>query len=402
MKKVIMLTMCGMAMMTAGAQKANVEQAKKLAGKTDKIEEARSLIKEAIANPETSDDVLTYYTAGKIEWDAYDKNAAKQMINPESVNVIDMADELLNGYNYFLKVFPLDQIPNEKGEVKPKYTKELQQKFQKKHPDFWNAAINYYNADLTYPQAYQAFLIHAEMPGLEVLGKYAPEMADTVRGQSYVNAANMAYNAGKYDEAAAAYRKTHENNYGDSKVFLYEIACWENIQKNDSTRIDEARDNIFAVSKAGYEKYGMEEPLFLNTMVSALVDENKTDDALALLNESIEKYPDHAFIYGLRGYTYDRAGNNDASEADYRKAASMDNADYETLRLASRKLLRDGQAKWNEIELGDPDIVAKKNAVRENYFMAAKEMAERARTLTDDTSQIDSVLEDIDYLMSLK
>lgn len=391
-----------MVLVSAGAQKATVEQAKKLSGKTDKIEEARSLIKEAIANPETSDDALTYYTAGKIEWDAYDKEAAKALLNPDQVNPVDMADELLNGYGYYLKVFPLDQVPNEKGEVKLKYTKELQKKIADKHQDFWNAAINYYNAGKHYPEAYEAFLIHAEMPDLEVLGKQAPQMADTVRGQSYVNAANMAFSTGHYDEAAAAYRKTHENNYGDSKVYLYEIASWESIQKNDEARADEASQKIFAISKEGFEKYGMEQPLFLNSMISSLVDEEKTADAIALANEALQKYPDEAFIYGLRGYANDRAGNDEASEADYRKAASMDNADYETLRLAARKLLRMGQNKWNEIDLGDPEILSKKDAVRQNYLVPAKAIAEKARTLAEDPSQIDAVIEDIDYIMSLK
>lgn len=402
MKKLAMFTLCGLTLLSAGAQKANVDAAKKLAGKPDKIEEARGLIQQAIANPETSGDALTYYTAGKVEWDAYDKDAAKQMVNPDAVNPVDMADMLLNGYNYYLQVFPLDQQPNERGEVKPKYTKELQKKIAGKHGDFWNAAINYYNADMQYPQAYNAFMIYGDMPDLEVLGSVAPQVADTVRALAYYNAGTVAYVADANEQAAEAFRKARLNNYADSKVYLFEIACWEKIEQADSTRFDEARNNIFAISKAGYERYGMEQPLFLNSMVTALVDADKPQDAIVLLNDAIQQYPDQAFIYGLRGYANDRAGNDDASEADYRHAASMPGADYETLRLAARKLLRIGQNNWNSIELGDPDILAKKDAVRQNYFMPAKAIAEQARTLTDDPSQIDAVIEDIDYLMTLK
>lgn len=402
MKKAIMLTLCGVAMMTAGAQKANVDQAKKLAGKVDKIEEARSLIKSAIANPETSGDALTYYTAGKIEWDAYDKNTAKQMVNPESVNPLEMADELLNGYNYFMQVFPLDQVPNEKGEVKPKYTKELQKKLAEKHNNFWEAGANYYGANMYYPQAYTAFMIFGDMPDMEVLGNHKPETVDTLRAVSFFNAGISAWSANEVDKAAAAFKKARQNNYTTPDACIYEIACWQNIGQTDESREQEVMANVFDAAKAGFDKFGMAQPVFLNNMVNVMINSGKEADAMNLVSDAINSYPDVAALYGLRAYVNDRSGNDEASEADYRKAASMPGVDYETLRLAARKLLRSGQTKWNEIDLGDPDILAKKDGVRQNYFLPAKAIAEQARAIADDTNEMDSILEDIDYLMTLK
>lgn len=402
MRKIISIAMCGLAVLTVGAQKANVDQAKKLAGKTEKIDEARSLIKEAMANPETSEDALTYYTAGKIEWDAYEKNLAKQMVNPDAVNPVDMSDELLNGYGYFLQVFPLDKLPNAKGEIKPKYTKELQKKIAGRHGDFWNAAINYHNADMKYPQAYNAFMIFGDLPELAVLENHAPQVPDSTRALAYFYAGTEAYEVNANDESAKAFRKARDLDYNDSRVYLFEIASWEKIENSDSTRYNEARDSIFSISKAGYDKYGLEQPLFLNSMVTALIDDEKPDEAITLLSEASQKYPDAAFIFGLMGYANDRAGNDEASEANYRKAVKMDGVDYETLRLAARKFLRMGRNKWDEIEIGDPDIVAKKNEVRTKYFESAKETALQARALTENTAEIDAVIDDIDYLLSLK
>lgn len=400
MKKLITLAFCSMALLTAGAQKANVEQAKKLSGKTDKIEEARSLIKEAIANPETSGEALTFYTAGKIEWDAYDKNSAKQMVNPESVNPVDMAQELINGYNYFIQVFPLDQIPNEKGEIKPKYTKELQKKIAEKQANFWDNGAVLFNEKL-YPQAYEAFMIYGDMPDLEVLGNHKPETVDTLRAIAYFNAGIAAWSANEVDKAVVAFRKARENNYSSPDAAIYEIACWQNIEQNDSTRENEARDNIFTAARGGYEKFGIEQPVFLNNMVNSMVNSGRENDALAIVNEAMTTYPDKASLYGLRGYLNDRMKNEDASEADYRKAAEMPDVDYETMRNAVTKLLRIGQEKWNAIELGDPDIKSKKENVQENYFQVAKKYAEKAKTLTDDPGDMDYLLESIDYQLSL-
>lgn len=401
MKKLISLALCSVAILAANAQNATVEQAKKLAGKTDKIEEARSLIKEALSNPETANQAVTLYTAGKIEWDAYEKNQAVQMVDPQKVNPVEMGRELLNGYNYFIQVFPLDQLPNEKGEVKPKYTKELQKKIAGKLNDFSNSAVSFYNEKLYYPEAYNAFMIAGDIPGLEELGNQRPVVIDTIRALNYFNAGISAWSGNNVEEAAIAFRKAAENNYSDSQAYVYQIACWQNIEQNDSTREKEARENIFAAAKSGYDKFGMSQPLFLNNMVNSLVNESKENEAIELVNDALSKNPENAGLYGLRGYIYDRLDNEENSEADYRRAAELPGVDYETLSNVVKKLIRIGQNKWNNIELGDPDSRAKKQNVRTNYFEAAKKYAEKAKTLTDNPGDMDYLIENIDYLLSL-
>lgn len=401
MKKTVSILLCGLAVLTAGAQKSNVDEAKKLAGKIDKIEQARSLIQEAMQNPETSEQANTYYVAGKIEWDAYNNNIMRQMANPEAVNPVEMAKELINGYDYFLKVFPLDELPDEKGKVKPKYTKELQGKISEKSSDFWNAGAILFQEKEYYPNAYKAFMIYGDMPDLEVLGPKRPEIADTTRAIAYFNAGISAWSANKVDEAAEAFRKARLNNYTSPEACVYEIACWQNIEQNDSTRENEARDKIFAAAQAGFNKFGLEQPVFLNNMVNSMINSGRQQEALDLVTSAMEQYPNVANLYGLRGYINDRMKNEEASEADYRIAAELPDVDYDTLRNAVTKLLRIGQEKWNEIELGDPEIRTKKDNVRKNYFEVAKKYAEKAKTLTQDPGDMDYLIESIDYQLSL-
>ena len=400
MKKLIALSLCGLAMVSAGAQKANVDQAKKLAGKTDKIEEARSLIKEAIANPETSGQAATYYVAGKIEWDAFDKDALIQMASPDKVSPIEMGNELLNGFNYFVQVFPLDQIPNEKGKVDPKYTKELQKKIAEKQPNFWDAGANFYQ-EKQYPKAYEAFMIYGDMPDMEVLGAQKPEVPDTTRALAYYYAGLSAWSANELDNAAKAFKMARNHNYTQPDAYIYEIATWQNIEQQDTAREKEAMKAIYEASQVGYDRFGISQPLFLNNMVNSLINSNREADGLALVDQAIQQYPDNAQLYGLRGFVNDRIGNSDAAEADYRQAASMPDVDYETMHNAVRKILRTGQEKWNEIELGDPDIVAKKQHIRSEYFEEAKKMAQKAKGLTEDPSDMDYLIDSIDYQLSL-
>lgn len=387
------MTLCGLTALALNAQVATVEQAKKLAGKTDKIEEARALIQEAIANPETANQANTYYVAGKIEWDAYDKQKAG------GGDPIQMAQELLNGFNYNLQVFPLDELPNEKGEVKPKFTKNLQKAIKEKTNDFFDAGANLFNGK-DYANAYDAFMIYGNMPDLQVLGKEAPQIADTIRAVAFYNAGLAAWTLNDLDKAAVAFAKAAENNYNAPEAYLYEIACWQNIEQ-DSTRAKEAQSAIWKAAKAGNEKFGMAQPVFLNNMVNTMVNSNNEAEALNIVNDALAKYPENPSLYGLRAFVNDRLDKSEEAEKDYRIAAEMPNVDYETLRNAVRNIFHNGQKKWNEIDFNDPNAEAKKNELKETYFKAAKKYAEKANQLHPNDSDIEYLLENIDYQLTL-
>ena len=164
MKKIITLALCMASVGAISAQKSVVDQAAKLSGKNAQIEEARKLIQEAAANPETQNDARTYYVAGKIEFDAFDNSFKKQMIDPNSVNLVEMGGQLINGYNQFIKAMSLDSVPNAKGEIKPKYSKEIASKISGHFNDYFNAGGTFYNEQKFYPEAYEAFMIYGAMP----------------------------------------------------------------------------------------------------------------------------------------------------------------------------------------------------------------------------------------------
>lgn len=406
MKKLITLTLCGMSIISLNAQKANVEQAKKLAGKVDKIEEARSLIKEAIANPETADQAETYYIAGKVEWDAFDKQQAAQMVNPDNVDNYRMGENLVNGFNYFVKVFPLDQVPNEKGEVKPKYTKELKNKISKKFDDFYMAGASLLDAKEHYPMAYQAFMIYGDMPELMLLDDKRPIVTDTVksRANAYYYAGRAAFGAGEIENAILAFQKARQQGFvsydqDTPSSHLYEIACWQEIEKNDTTRLKEAHEKILEVAQDGYRVYGVNQPFFLNNIVDCLSYLDRGEEALPILNQVIAENPDKSAPLSIRAWLYDSLGNNDAALADYLAAVDLPDVNYDTMRSAIRRLILSGQAKLNEVELNDPDFRAKQNNIKQTYIHKAKDLVEKAQTMTDDPSDLEYFIENINYLL---
>ena len=207
MKRILSIALCLAAVGVAGAQKANVDQASKLAGKTSDLNNARNLIKQAMENPETANDARTYFVAGKIEFDAYDNATKAQMINPDdpSAKPAVMADELMNGYKYFLKALPLDSLPDEKGKVKPRFSKDILNKIAGHANDFFTAGANYFNEKMYYPQAYEAFIVYGDLPESGFMGKAAALIPQDQIGTAYFNAGLSAYSGNNVEKSAEAF-----------------------------------------------------------------------------------------------------------------------------------------------------------------------------------------------------
>lgn len=400
MKKIMILALAAVATLGAGAQKQVVDQAAKLSGKSAELAQARELIRQAMADPETQNEARTYYVAGNLEFDAFD-NALKAMQVGAESDPIEMGQELLNGYAMFIHALPLDSVPDEKGKIKPKYSKDIVSKLVGHHNDYFNSGAQFYNAKMLYPQAYQAFMIYGDMPDNTSLGKAAPVVADSVRATSYFNAGLSAYYGNGVKDAAKALRKARKLNVPQVDSYILEIACWQNLAQNDTTLQDAAKMNILSVAKDGYDRFGMNQPLFFNNIVNYKVSDGDFDSALTLVDEEIAKNPSLASLYGLKGFVLDRKGDEDSSVAAYRQAASFEDADFETLKNAAKKLFRVGQEKWNLLEGNSAEVRAARTDIRDNYFMSAKSIAEKAKEINPDDGNLNDVIESIDYALTL-
>lgn len=399
MKKLLTMVLCLGAFLGVNAQKAVVDQASKMSGKEDKLEEARNLINEASKNPETSNDARTYYVGGKLEFDVYDKARTKQMINPQdqSVDPLKMAEQVLNGYEIIVKALPLDSLPNEKGQIKPKYSKDILSRINSHYNDYFNAGSVFYSNKRFYPEAYRSFMIYGDLPKSAMADKVTAATPDSVINTAYFNAGISAYGGNALKDAAAAFKKARLNGSENEQNYIYEIACWQYMAQNDSTMENTAKNEIEEIALDGYKKFGTNQMLFLNNLINAWIQEQRYDDALGLINNQIAEDGTNPAIYGLRGFVYDRMDKDDESLADYRKAASFENCDYETLKNAAKKIFRVGTQKWNAIEGNAPEA---RQDIKVNYFEAAKNIADKAKQLKSGDSDLDYVIENIDYALT--
>lgn len=396
MKKLYVALLALAAIGSANAQKAAVDEAQKIGARD--IAAARAKIQQAMADPTTANDARTYFVAGDIELNVVNDALKRQALNPNdpSVNQLEVANSLINAYDYFMKALPLDQQPNEKGQVKPRFSKKIVGELAGRANDYYQAGATFFG-EQKYPEAYRAFVIFADMPEMKEFGKEAPQIDSLSRATAYFNAGLAAYSSKEVANASNAFANARRMNYDKPEAYIYDLACWQYIGANDSTRTDESLTKIANISKEGYQKFGLEQPVFINNLVNAMIQQNQLPDAIALVKAESDKNPSSGNLYGLLGFCYDRAGDDAQSEAAYRQCATAPNADFESLKNAAKKIYRIGNGKLQTIEGDTAEAKAARNDIKTNYYEAALKIAQQAKALKSDDQNLNDVIDSIQY-----
>lgn len=407
MKKIIMALMCLAVAGGMSAQKKVVDSANKLVGKPDKLTEARGLINEAINNPETANDPRTYYVAGMIEWKAYDADRLnKDMGKPTMSTDTEMAAQMLNGYKYLTKALELDAVPDAKGKTGA-YATKIYNELAGHDKEFWTAGATYYNEKKFYPEAFEGFYTAAEIPAINGINpKAVTLLPDSTRMQAYFYAGQSAYSGKALESAIKAFEKAAQLGMDDPNVYVYQLASWEAIGDQDSTRKVEAGNKMNEVSMAGFKKFGINPNIFLSRLVENYAEQNRLDQALELLNTQITENPNAAILYRLRGWVNGKMEKEDALVDDYLKAGSMADADADILYNCANVIYRYVANKNGALEINDPNAKTIRENLKNNFLQPALEFANKAKQLNQGekankalAGKINNLLDDIDYLL---
>lgn len=394
MKKVALAALCLMCATSMFAQPKVVKNAAKMAGKVDKIEEARALINQAIANPETADDPNTYFTAGMIEWKSFDKLRAPMMISGDNDFTPEMAEMMLRGYNYLTKALGMN--PDAKLE------KQIRSEISGHEWDMYLAGMQKYNAKEFYPGAYEGFYYAADIPVSSGM-QGTQQIPDSTRGVAYYYAGLSANAGNQLDKALDAFNKAVALDVKEPNAFIGQIACWENIAKQDSTKAQQAQAAAMDISRNAYAHFGMENPWFLSKIIDLYVSDGQYQPALDFLAAEMQKYPDNAYLTNLRGWVKGRMGDDEGYVKDYMAAAGMSDATASILVDAATAMCRWAQAVNGSLRGEAGDAAVQADLVK-TYLLPAKDYLEKARGMNPDANvskKITRVADDIDYQLGL-
>ena len=317
MRKVLFSMALCVAATASFAQKSAVNQAQSIAkSQNADYAEARSLIKGALDNAETKNDAKTWYVAGFIEDQQFSNERTKQMLGqqPDEAKMYEALGAILP---YFKKAYELDQQPNEKGKVKPRFSKDIKGILGSDHVYYINGGAYYFDQK-DYQKASDLFEQYLEISDLEMFKGTQTAERDSNYMTVQFYAAVAATQINNHEKAVAALERAKHTAIRQNDVYQY--LCYEYEQAKDSV-------NLEKTLKEGMERFP-EEPYYLLSLINNYIYSNRNDEAINYLNQAIAKDQNNAQLYDVMGRVYETGLKDYAKAEEYFQKALSINPDY--------------------------------------------------------------------------
>ena len=324
MKKVIIsISLCLIAAFTF-AQNKNVSDAQKqVRTAPPDYAEARRLIGLALENTETSNQAKTWYTAGWIESQQFEAlNSILFMgtaLNPAQQQT--MHNAILAMYPYFVKTSELDNLPDAKGKVKPKYSGSMKTALRSAHNQYINGGSVAFDSK-DYARAYGFWNAYTSIPDMSIFAgdrEMAKVKADTNYAQILLYTGIAASEMKDAQKAIEAYEKVEKTGFNNEVVLRY--LSYEYNLAGES-------DKYIATMKLGAERYP-EADYFLLNLVNYYITKEDNENAALTLEQAVLRQPDNSDLFRALGDVYDELDNVEKTRINYNKAIEInpDNID---------------------------------------------------------------------------
>ena len=325
MKKVIIsISLCMIAAFTF-AQSKNVSDAQKQVkmGAPD-YAEARRLIGLALENAETANQAKTWYTAGWIESQQFEAIYNGKMIlgielsagEKDAVN-----NAILAMYPYFVKASELDNIPDAKGKVKPKYKTSIKTALRSAHPYYINGGLGAFDAK-DYEKAYNFWNVYASIPEMSIFEgdrEMARVKADSSFAQILFYTGLAASEMKAPEKAIEAYEKVVPTGYNNEEVLRY-LSYEYNVLGN--------KEKYTATLELGAERYPASD-YFMLSLINFYIAEKENEKAIVVLEEAVARQPQNSDLLRALGEVYEEQDSQTKARENYLKAIAIkaDNVD---------------------------------------------------------------------------
>lgn len=314
MKKVILAIILAVSVTGTYAQKKNVTKAKnKALMETPDFKGAREDIKPALTDSTTRNQALTWYVAGTIGYKENEAELKKQMLG-QKIDTVLKGKAVMESYEYFLKAYELDGLPDAKGKIKPKFQKDIKAKIKEYYTSQANLVA--YGAYLfekkDYPATVKVFETYLGIPALPMMnGELKPD--STFYMIKYYTAI-AATNGEMSDKAISYYEDLKDDGY--EELIVHQLLYEEYLKKKDTV-------NFVKTLKAGFEKFP-NEPWFLQNLINYYIFSNQAKDAIVYLNAAIKRDPNKAEYQYIKGNLDENMGNLEDARKAFDKAIELD------------------------------------------------------------------------------
>ena len=283
-KGIVIIVLLGITLGVSG-QKSRVMAVMQMID-AEKYDEAKEAIELAIWNDKTSRWPRTYYAKGLLCQTAYE-GGKKTDLYP---------DQLFVAYDSYEKALELDVRERLHNSIKQKYYL-LANDFIKLGEESYK--IKNYSASL---RAFETALL---------IGKSELISAKTDTNLVY-NTAMVAYESKNWEKAILYLTGLHEDAYSSNVTQLLAMAC---LEAGDSIRGEE-------VLMEGIVLYEYDETLLMY-LVNFLVELEKMESALEIIDRAIKASPENYNFHWARGLICQQMNNNDEAILSFHRAAEL-------------------------------------------------------------------------------
>ena len=395
MKKLVFtIGLCLVTIISFGQKKAVTDALKYAKDTKPNFAEARAAIKGALENAETKDDAKTWYTAGQIESLQFDQENTKQMLQQQPDEAV-MYSSLLAVYPYFVKAYELDNVPDAKGKVKPKFVKDIKSILRANMPYYINGGAYYFD-QRDYKKALDCFNQIIDIIDNPFMKEEKAAMSPTDSTYYYANY-YAAIASAQIDDSELAIKtliRASKIDYKQNETLQYLSDEYRKIQ--DTVNWEKTLGEGLALFP--------NEEFFLFQLIQIYISTERNTKAIDFIESAIKNNPSNALLYDVAGRVYE-TGLKDVVKAEeyFNKAIELDGENAETQSNMGRIFFNQAVIKLDEAN--DISDVRKYNEEKEKakvLFRKALPYFEKAFKLDPEANDNKIALRSIYYNLDME
>jgi len=392
MKQVLLVIGLCFAVTVAYAQKTAVSGAERMVkSQNSDLKEARNLIKGALENPETKNDPKTWFIAGDIEDAQYNRENTKQILG-QKPNEEVMYSALYNQLPFYLKAYDLDQLPDAKGKIKPKYDKKIKGILSANHMGYFNAGAAYYDQK-DYQKAYDFFQRYLEVSNLPFFKGEAIAKRDSNYYMIQFYSCIAALQLEKPELAIPALQKAKDAPYRQNDVYQTLITLY--VQEKDTVNWEKTLNEGMKVFP--------DSSWYMLNLINLYINSDRNEQAISMMNEAISKDPKNPELYHAMGNVYEIGLKDNVKAGEfYQKQLDLDKNNPVALYNLGRVFYNQGIGKLNDAnQQTDATKYNAEKEVAKGLFRQALPFLEKALQQKPDDSEYMYALRGIYYQLEM-
>lgn len=375
MKKLVLSVAMATLACGAFAQKANLSKAKNALYEPADLIAAKNAIEPALTNAETKDLAETHYLAGQVYFKTVEQEDKNKMLQ-QPVNQALMNECVVKAIDEYLVAYELDQKPNEKGKIKPKYQKEIERNLKSLSSKLIEVGYAAYQ-EKDYKSTVSIWGKYIDLPKVnsQLFGEIAKDSMYNDYRFYTINAAML--DDSQVDKGIEMMEEFKTSGHKDAETaaqWLYQTYAEK--KKDDAKAVRTLKECAKIFPNSNY---------FTGNLINYYIKNNKANEAIAYLDDAISQNPKDAQYYIVKGNTLVDLKKYDDAIATYNKVISdvdSKNAEaYQGLGIVYVSKASDLQAEADNIPLSQKAKYNAKKKEAKDMFQKAKEPLEKSRQI---------------------